>query len=155
MSIVNVGDTLPSVTVRAAVDRDFDATTLKNKKIVLYFYPKDSTPGCTLEGQDFRDHYRAFRSLNTEIFGVSRDSIKSHINFREKQGFPFGLISDADEQLCRMFDVIKEKNLYGRIHMGIERSTFIIDDKGVLRKEFRKVKVAGHVQEVLQAIKAL
>jgi peroxiredoxin Q/BCP len=155
MSIVNVGDTLPSVTVRAAVDRDFDATTLKNKKIVLYFYPKDSTPGCTLEGQDFRDHYQAFRSLNTEIFGVSRDSIKSHINFREKQGFPFGLISDADEQLCRMFDVIKEKNLYGRIHMGIERSTFIIDDKGVLRKEFRKVKVAGHVQEVLQAIKAL
>jgi peroxiredoxin Q/BCP len=121
----------------------------------LYFYPKDSTSGCTREGQDFRDNIRKFRSRKTIILGVSRDSVKSHENFKEKQDFPFDLLSDKDEKLCKQFDVIKEKNMYGKKHMGIERSTFLIDAKGVLRQEWRKVKVDGHVIEVLDAIKNL
>ena len=122
---------------------------------MLYFYPKDSTPGCTTEGQDFRDKIHTFRRRNTTILGVSRDSLKSHENFRAKHKFPFDLLSDADEKLCRLFDVIREKNMYGRKVMGIERSTFLIDDQGKLRREWRKVKVAGHVEEVLEAIKGL
>lgn len=128
---------------------------LKGSNVVLYFYPKDSTPGCTTEGQDFRDHMAKFKRRNTVVFGVSRDSIKSHENFSAKHSFNFGLLSDPDEKLCQQFDVIKEKNMYGRKVVGIERSTFLIDEKGVLRKEWRKVKVKGHVEEVLQAIKDL
>ena len=123
--------------------------------MVLYFYPKDSTPGCTTQGQDFRDLYAEFQAANTEIFGISRDSLRSHTNFKTKQDFPFELISDADEALCKLFDVIKLKKMYGKEHLGIERSTFLIDTEGRLAQEWRKVKVAGHVAEVLEAARAL
>jgi len=122
---------------------------------VLYFYPKDDTPGCTLEGQDFRDKSSAFKRLRVRVLGVSRDSLASHEKFRAKYSLPFELVSDPDEKLCRQFDVIKEKNMYGKKVLGIERSTFLVDADGVLRNEWRKVKVAGHVDEVLAAAKAL
>jgi len=122
---------------------------------VLYFYPKDSTPGCTTEGQNFRDLYADFQAANTLIFGVSRDSLKAHENFRSKQAFPFELISDKEETLCQLFDVIKLKKLYGREYLGIERSTFLIDSYGVLQQEWRGLKVPGHAAEVLQAAQAL
>lgn len=128
---------------------------LRGQNIVLYFYPKDSTPGCTTEGRDFSALHAKFRRQKTVILGVSRDSLASHEKFREKQGFPFDLISDPDEILCRKFDVIKEKSLYGRKFMGIERSTFLIDADGKLRQEWRKMKVKGHADEVLDAVKAL
>jgi peroxiredoxin Q/BCP len=128
---------------------------LRGQNVVLYFYPKDSTPGCTLEGQDFRDLYARFRRQNVVVFGVSRDSLASHEKFRDKHSFPFDLISDADESLCRQFDVIQEKTLYGRKFMGVVRSTFLIDASGKLRREWRNVKVKGHATEVLEAAKAL
>lgn len=128
---------------------------LKGKQVVIYFYPKDSTPGCTTEGQDFRDQYAAFQAANTEIFGVSRDSLKSHENFKCKQEFPFELISDKDEAVCQLFDVIKLKKLYGKEYLGVDRSTFLIDKDGVLRQEWRGVKVPGHVDAVLAAAEAL
>lgn len=128
---------------------------LRGQNVVLYFYPKDSTPGCTLEGQDFRDLHSKFRRQNTIILGVSRDSIASHEKFKAKQKFPFELIADPDEKLCKKFDVIQEKTLYGRKFMGVERSTFLIDADGKLRAEWRKVKVKGHAAEVLDAAKAL
>ncbi len=155
MSDISLGKKVPNFTMPATGDQSISLKQLKGKNVVLYFYPKDSTPGCTSEGQDFRDHYEAFSKLNTEILGVSRDSIKSHENFKAKQGFPFELLSDSDESLCQLFDVIKEKNMYGKKVMGIERSTFLIDAKGVLRQEWRKVKVKGHVEEVLEAVKGL
>ena len=119
------------------------------------FYPRDSTPGCTTEGQDFRDHYAQFQEAETEIFGVSQDSLKSHENFRTKQSFPFQLISDEDGSLCKLFDVIKMKSMYGKQFEGIERSTFLIDASGKLQQEWRKVKVPGHVEEVLRAAQSL
>ena len=128
---------------------------LRGKHVVLYFYPKDATPGCTQEGQDFRDLHAKFKRQNTIIFGVSRDSLSSHEKFRAKQKFPFDLISDPDEALCRKFDVIQEKSLYGRKFMGVERSTFLIDADGKLRHEWRKVKVKGHAEEVLEATREL
>ncbi|MFO7593102.1 MAG: peroxiredoxin [Pseudomonadota bacterium] len=155
MSNVTVGNKVPDFTLPATGDREISLKQLKGKNLVLYFYPKDSTPGCTTEGQDFRDNYQAFQQLDTEILGVSRDGIKSHENFKAKQGFPFELLSDKEETLCELFDVIKEKNMYGKKVMGIERSTFLIDAKGVLRQEWRKVKVKGHVDEVLEAVKGL
>lgn len=127
--------------------------SLRGKKVVLYFYPKDATPGCTTEGQDFRDLHAKFRRQNAAVFGVSRDSINSHEKFKEKQKFPFELISDPDEKLCRQFDVIRQKTLYGRKFMGVERSTFLIDENGKLRNEWRKVKVKGHAAEVLDAVR--
>lgn len=130
-------------------------SALKGQQVVIYFYPKDSTPGCTTEGQDFRDQYPAFQAANTLIFGVSRDGMKSHENFKCKQAFPFELISDKDEALCQLFDVIKLKKLYGKEYLGIDRSTFLIDAQGVLRREWRGVKVPGHVDEVLAAAQAL
>ena len=139
----------------ATGDKVIHLKELRGKNVVLYFYPKDSTPGCTTEGQDFRDLSARFRRANTVIFGVSRDSLASHEKFKAKQSFPFDLISDPDETLCRRFDVIKEKSLYGRKFMGIERSTFLIDDAGKLRAEWRKVKVKGHAEEVLEAAKSL
>ncbi len=132
-------------------------TTLANyagKWLALYFYPKDSTPGCTTEGNDFNALLPKFRKLGAEILGVSRDSLKSHQNFCAKQGFKFDLVSDADENLCQAFDVIKPKKLYGREYVGIERSTFLIDPKGVVRGAWRPVKVPGHAQAVLDALKA-
>ena len=128
---------------------------LKGKKVVLYFYPKDNTPGCITEGQNFRDIYKQFVKENTVIFGLSRESIKSHEKFKKEQSFPFDLISDPDEKICEQYEVIKEKSMYGRKYMGIERSTFLIDEKGVLIREWRKVKVTGHAEEVLTAIKTI
>ena len=155
MSSVTLGKKAPAFSLPATSGKTIALADLKGKNLVLYFYPKDSTPGCTTEGQEFRDHYDEFQKLNTEILGVSRDSLKSHENFKAKQAFPFELLSDSEETLCQLFDVIKEKNMYGKKVMGIERSTFLIDGKGILRAEWRKVKVAGHVDEVLNAIKAL
>ena len=139
----------------ATSERNFSLEALKGRQVVLYFYPKDSTPGCTTEGQGFRDHYAAFQAANTEVFGISRDGIKSHENFKAKQGFPFELISDKDEAICQLFDVIKLKKLYGKEYLGVDRSTFLIDKDGVLRKEWRGVKVPGHVEAVLAAAEAL
>jgi peroxiredoxin Q/BCP len=125
------------------------------KNLVIYFYPKDSTPGCTTEGQEFRDQYKIFKKYNTDIIGVSRDSIKSHENFKLKQSFPFELLSDPDEKVCKAFDVMKLKSMYGREYIGVDRSTFIINDKGIVVREWRSVKVKGHVAEVLEAVKEL
>lgn len=146
---------VPAFSAQATGDQTISLKDLKGKKAVIYFYPKDNTPGCTTEGQDFRDHHKAFKKANCEIFGVSRDSLKTHENFRAKHEFPFQLISDPDETLCKLFDVIKLKKLYGKEHMGIERSTFLIDEDGKLVREWRKVKVPGHVEEVLEAVKEI
>ena len=139
--------------IAATGDQIIQLKALRGYKVVIYFYPKDSTPGCTTEGQDFRDLHGKFRRQKTRVFGVSRDSIASHEKFKAKHEFPFELLSDADEILCRQFDVIREKMLYGRKYMGVERSTFLIDEKGKLRQEWRKVKVKAHAQEVLDAVK--
>ncbi len=127
----------------------------RGRHLVLYFYPKASTPGCTQEGQDFRDAFADFTALNTAVLGASRDGLKAQENFKTKQGFPFDLVADTDEALCRLFDVIKLKKMYGRESLGVERSTFLIDAQGILRREWRGVKVPGHVQEVLEAARAL
>ena len=155
MSRTQIGKKVPQFTCVTTGHEKLKLSDLKGSNVVLYFYPKDSTPGCTTEGQDFRDNHRKFRLANTLIFGISRDSLASHEKFKTKQAFPFELISDPDEDLCTLFDVIKEKNMYGRKVLGIERSTFLLDSKGVLREEWRKVKVKGHVDEVLLAAKAL
>lgn len=136
----------------ATGDQTVQLKSLRGKKVVLYFYPKDATPGCTTEGQDFRDLHAKFRRQNAVIFGVSRDSIASHEKFKAKHKFPFELLSDPDEKLCRQFDVIREKTLYGRKFMGVERSTFLIGPDGKLRAEWRKVKVKGHAEEVLESV---
>lgn len=146
---------IPDCEVQATSERSFKLSDLQGEKFVLYFYPKDSTPGCTTEGRDFSALYKDFQKHNCTIFGVSRDSLKSHENFCAKQDFSFDLISDPDEVLCKLFDVIHEKNLYGKKHMGIVRSTFIIDEEGILRQEYRKVKVQGHAEEVLEFVKSL
>lgn len=155
MSTISIGKKVPAFSLVATGDKTIKLSQLKGNKVILYFYPKDSTPGCTLEGQDFRDHFRKFRLRNTIILGVSRDNLKAHEKFKSNQSFPFDLLSDENEELCKIFDVIKMKNMYGKKVRGIERSTFLIDEKGVLKKEWRKVRVKGHVEEVLQAIKDL
>jgi len=152
---IKIGNSIPNLTVATTRNEALKLRALKGKNLVLFFYPKDNTPGCTTEGQNFRDAYRDFQKSNTEILGVSRESIRSHQNFINKQEFPFDLISDPDEVLCNAMDVIKEKSMYGKTYMGIERSTFIFDDKGKLRHEIRKVKVRGHVDEVLALVKSL
>ena len=153
--MVAIGKKVKNFSRPATGDKDISLKDLAGKKVVLYFYPKDSTPGCTLEGQDFRDLHARFKRQNTVILGVSMDSIASHEKFRAKQKFPFDLLSDPDGKLCEKFDVIREKNMYGRKFMGIERSTFLLDDSGKLRREWRKVKVKGHAEEVLAAAKEL
>lgn len=155
MSKITVGKKIPDFKVPSTGGHTVSMKELLGSNVVLYFYPKDSTPGCTIEGQNFRDSIRKFRARNTKIFGISRDSIKSHEKFKTTECFPFELLSDEDEKLCKLFDVIKEKNMYGKKVMGIERSTFLIDEEGVLRKEWRKVSVDGHVDEVLEAVKEL
>jgi len=155
MSKLKLDSKVPAFEAASTGDRTFSLAACKGKNLVLYFYPKDSTSGCTREGQDFRDNYAKFKRNNTVVVGVSRDSIKSHENFKAKHEFPFDLLSDSDEALCRMFDVIKEKNMYGRKVMGVERSTFLIDASGKLRREWRKVKVDGHVAAVLEAVREL
>ncbi|GLR63625.1 peroxiredoxin [Marinospirillum insulare] len=152
---LTLGQTLPDFTAEATSDQQVSLSALKGKKVVLYFYPKDSTPGCTNQGGDFRDLYKDFQAANTLVFGISRDGLRSHENFKAKQSFPFELISDKDEALCKLFDVLKLKKMFGKEHLGIERSTFLIDEEGKLAQEWRKVKVPGHVQEVLEAAQAL
>lgn len=154
-----IGVKLPSMSLLVTNDEETGSTIKtdqwKGKKIVLYFYPKDATPGCTLEGQDFTKLHSKFKKENAEVFGVSRDSMKSHCKFKDKQGYSIHLISDEDEALCNWFQVIKDKNMYGRIVRGIERSTFVIDENGKVLKEWRGVKVPGHAEEVLAFVKGL
>ncbi len=155
MATPKVGNKAPVFKGICTGEGTVDLSKLKGKKVVLYFYPKDSTPGCTTEGQNFRDLHKAFKKEGALIFGLSRESLKSHENFKAKQSFPFELISDPDEKICNQYDVIKEKSMYGRKYMGIDRSTFLIDEKGKLVREWRKVKVTGHAQEVLHTIKSM
>lgn len=148
-------DLVPDWSLSSTYQGEISLKALRGKKVVLYFYPKDNTPGCTVEGQEFNELYPQFQKANTEVFGISRDSVKSHDKFICKFGFRFELLADEEEKLCRLFDVIKEKNMYGKKVMGIERSTFVIDEKGRLIGEFRKVKAPGHAQEVLDFIQGL
>jgi peroxiredoxin Q/BCP len=155
MAKVELNKKVTNFSLPATGEQKISLSSLKGQNVVLYFYPKDSTPGCTREGQDFRDSMAKFKRQDTVILGVSRDSLRSHENFRTKQKFKFDLLSDEDETLCKQFDVIKMKNMYGKKVRGIERSTFLIDKTGKLRQEWRKVKVDGHVDEVLAAVKQL
>ncbi len=152
MSQIDVGEKIPDFSAKATSDIDFTLSHYQGSPILLYFYPRDNTPGCTQEGKDFRDNYVVFKEKGIQIFGISRDSIKVHENFKAKHEFPFELISDKEETICSLFDVIKEKKLYGKVHMGIERSTFLIDSKGILHSQWRKVKVKEHIDQVLDAI---
>ncbi|RUQ97073.1 peroxiredoxin [Legionella septentrionalis] len=152
---MNINDSIPSLSFQATNGLSAHFDNYRGKWLVLYFYPKDSTPGCTREGQGFRDHQQEFLQLNAIVFGISRDSLKSHENFKAKQQFPFELISDADETLCQAFDVIKMKSMYGKQVRGIERSTFLIDPEGKLRHVWRKISVQGHVENVLNTLKEL
>lgn len=154
-SMISTGKKVPDIALPATGDKTLSLKDFEGSHLVLYFYPKDSTPGCTLESQDFRDLHAKIRKAGAQVIGVSRDSVTSHEKFKAAQKLPFELLSDADEKLCRAFDVIREKNMYGRTVLGIERSTFLIDRKGVLRREWRKVKVKGHAEEVLEAIRSL
>ncbi|MFV1985161.1 MAG: peroxiredoxin [Thiohalomonadales bacterium] len=155
MNKITIGKKIPKFNIDATGEKKISLSDLKDKNVVLYFYPRDNTPGCTKEGQNFRDNITKFKRQNTVILGVSRDSVRTHENFKDKQKFPFDLLSDTDEVLCGLFDVIKMKNMYGKKVLGIERSTFIIDQQGKLYQEWRKVKVEGHVDEVLKAVKLL
>ena len=146
---------LPDFSLPTTNGQTFQLSQQAGKNVVIYFYPKDSTPGCTTQGQNFRDLHAEFVAANTVILGISRDSLKSHENFKAKQGFPFELGSDSDEAICTLFAVMKMKNMYGKQVRGVERSTFVIDRNGVLRREWRGVKVPGHVQEVLEFVKTL
>ena len=145
----------PDLELPATGGKTFRLSGAKGSPLVLYFYPKDNTPGCTTEGQHFRDLYVEFQKLKCGIYGVSRDSIKSHQNFKAKMKFPFDLLSDSEETACKLYGVIKMKNMYGRKVRGIERSTFAIDGRGIVRREWRGVKVPGHVQEVLEFVRTL
>lgn len=152
---IAIDSLLPDFTINATNNTHITLSTLRGKNIILYFYPKDNTPGCTTEGQDFTSLHTEFSAQDTCIFGISRESLTSHERFKAKYSFPFELISDPDEVLCKLFDVIKLKKLYGKEYLGIERSTFLTDKKGVLRNEWRTVKVKGHAEAVLEAVKAL
>jgi len=145
----------PDIELPATGGKTFKLSALLGKTVVLYFYPKDNTPGCTTEGQHFRDLHAQFVKAGSAVFGISRDSIKSHENFKAKMAFPFDLLSDSEEHACKAFGVIKMKNLYGKKVRGIERSTFVVDSNGIVRREWRGVKVPGHVQEVLEFVKTL
>ena len=155
MSKVHVGKKVPDFKALLDNEETFKLSENKGKNLVFYFYPKDNTPGCTKEGEDFRDNYSVIKKLKTEVIGVSKDSVASHQKFIKKFNFPFNLISDENEKVCNLFNVIKEKNMYGRKYMGIERSTFLIDANGKLVKEWRKVRVKGHVDDVLESIKEI
>ena len=155
MSKVELNRPVPDFTLPAAGDQQLSLSHFQGRNVVLYFYPKDNTTGCSLEAQDFRDLQAKFKRRNTLIVGVSCDSVKSHDNFRQKYRLRFDLLSDADQKICKRFGVYKQKSLYGRKFMGIERSTFLIDAQGVLRRAWRKVRVKGHAHEVLDAVKAL
>lgn len=147
--------TLSNTSVPATGDRELKLTDFEGQPLVVYFYPRDNTPGCTREGQDFRDFHDAFQKLDCQIVGVSRDKVASHEKFAAKHEFPFPLLADTEERLCREFDVIKEKNMYGKKVMGVERSTFLFDADGNLAREWRKVRVPGHAEDVLEAVREL
>jgi peroxiredoxin Q/BCP len=153
--MVSVGKRVENFKLPATGDQILSLSDFSGRSLIIYFYPKDNTPGCTREGQDFRDLYQQFTAAGADILGVSRDSVKTHSNFKVKHDFPFHLLSDKDETLCKQFDVIHEKNLYGRKYMGIVRSTFLIDTNGTLQQEWRKVRVPEHAQAVLDALSAL
>jgi peroxiredoxin Q/BCP len=155
MTELSIGSPAPDFEADSTGDKPFKLSDFRGKKLILYFYPKDNTPGCTQEGKDFRDNIQQFVSFNTLIFGVSRDSVKVHQGFKSKQEFPFELLSDKEEKLCQLFNVIKMKNMYGKQVRGIERSTFLIDEKGILIYQWRKVKVKVHIEEVLQKLTEL
>ncbi|MBE0439264.1 MAG: peroxiredoxin [Gammaproteobacteria bacterium] len=155
MTKVQLNQPVPDFEIASTGNRIFRLSDHLGKNIVIYFYPKDSTPGCTLEGQQFRDNIKQFAQHNTVIVGVSRDSLRKHENFKQKQRFPFELLSDEDERLCSLFDVLHLKKNYGREYMGIVRSTFLINTAGVLVKEWRNVKVKDHVEEVLASLTAI
>jgi len=155
MSQIKLGQTVPDFSGQATSGIAFNLSDYRGSAVLLYFYPKNNTPGCTQEGKDFRDNYAVFEEKGIKIFGLSRDGIKAHENFKAKYEFPFELISDKDEVICHLFDVIKEKKLYGKVHMGIVRSTFLIDVDGKLINEWRKVKVKEHIAQVLEVIKDL
>ena len=150
-----LGKPVPDFSLPSTGSTSFSLASARGSKLVLYFYPKDNTPGCTQQGSDFRDRYQEFKRAECEIVGVSRDSVKSHEGFKAKMKFPFELLSDPDEAVCGQFGVMKQKNMYGKKVRGIERSTFVLDKAGVLAREWRGVKVPGHVQEVLNFVKAL
>lgn len=152
MTLIELGKPVPDFEADSTAATSFQLADYLGKKVIIYFYPKDNTPGCTQEGKDFRDNIEKFSALNTVIVGVSRDSVTVHGRFKEKQAFPFELLADKEEKLCLLFDVMKMKNMYGKQVRGIERSTFLINEKGVLVYEWRKVKVKGHVAEVLEKI---
>ena len=152
---IKINDKAPNKQFPATGDKSLNLADYKGKYIVVYFYPKDKTPGCTIEGKDFQKNYAAFKKLNAEILGVSRDSLKSHAGFKEKYCFDFDLISDVDDELCEHFGVLSVKSLFGKKFKGIQRSTFLFNDKGILVKEWRKVKVKNHVDDVLSTIKQL
>ena len=155
MTVIAIGKPVPDFELPATGNKSIKLSDYRGKPVVLYFYPKASTPGCTQEGLDFTSAINKFRRQSTVILGASRDSVKAQENFKEKQGFPFELLSDKDETLCQLFDVIKMKNMYGKKVRGIERSTFLIDEQGILRQEWRKVTVKGHADEVLEAVKSI
>ncbi|SEL39053.1 peroxiredoxin [Nitrosovibrio tenuis] len=146
---------VPDFELPSTRNKTFRLSDTSGKNLVIYFYPKDDTPGCTTEGQDFRDAYKEFTQFDSEIVGISRDSVKSHEKFKMKMDFPFELLSDGDESICELFGVMKMKNMYGKQVRGIERSTFVVDSRGILRREWRGVKIPGHVQEVLEYVKTL
>ena len=152
---IKIGQTMPMCEIPATSNLTFSPKVYQGKKLVLYFYPKDSTPGCTVEAGEFRDHIDEFNLANALVVGVSRDNLRSHENFRQKLGLPFELVADTEEKLCTIFNVIKMKNMYGKQVRGVDRSTFLFDSKGVLQKEWRGIKVTGHVAEVLAAAKAM
>ncbi len=152
---IKIGQTMPMCEIPATSNLTFSPKAYQGKKLVLYFYPKDSTPGCTVEAGEFRDHIDEFNQANALVVGVSRDNLRSHENFRQKLGLPFELVADTEEKLCTIFNVIKMKNMYGKQVRGVDRSTFLFDSKGILRKEWRGIKVTGHVAEVLAAAKAM
>ena len=150
-----LGQKIPDFTVESSSGEEFSPAAKKGQRYVLYFYPKDNTPGCTLEGQEFNKLLPKFKKLKTEVYGISRDSLKSHDKFISQCGFKFDLLSDPEEVMCGIFDVIKEKNMYGKKVLGVERSIFVIDEQGKLILEWRKVKAEGHAQEVLGKISEL
>ena len=155
MPTVALGTKVPDFSLPSTGGETFSLKAAAGKALVIYFYPKDMTSGCTREAQDFRDRHAAFLAAGARVAGISRDSLAAHDKFTSQERLPFELLSDADERVCRLFDVIREKSLYGRKYFGIERSTFLIDKRGVLRHEWRKVKVPGHVEQVLEAARAL
>jgi peroxiredoxin Q/BCP len=154
MSKMETGKKAPQFTLEGTAG-SWSLGDAGGQSVVLYFYPRDNTPGCTQEGEDFSSHFAGFKKAKTLIFGISADSVESHEKFKKKMGFPFELLSDPDNTVCKLYDVIQEKSMYGKKYMGIERSTFLIDGKGVLRQEWRKVKVKGHAEAVLAAVNAL